>query len=322
MFWRLYSCDSGQWRCPLKSYQWWSWGWSWPWGKHVSQFSASLDTFRLSFVLALLPVPLKFVLNSRVRCAFSNVFFYHLSMEWTGEKDICGGDGGDPIQSCGGAICERSNSFKLWWSGCHAPSLCRLDGTGMIAAFLTEYENQQMQIITSVCILQRVLHYESGSKSEDGLFCFSRYLQPKIWLVLQFIQFMMIPFTGLLPMHIRTRYGTTKICCKISSIKCIIEFCFLLFHSNFYTPRIDTLIVRPSVYLCVIQRKRKYLSKVLDLSIIIGPESDHWECLSLTDSLTHSLTNSLLFSKLDWCDPGVWRCQLKTCWGFYCCWCW
>ena len=24
--------------------------------------------------------------------------------------------------------------------------------------------------------------------------------------------------------------------------------------------------------------------------IIIGPESDHWLCLSLTDSLTHSLT--------------------------------
>ena len=32
-------------------------------------------------------------------------------------------------------------------------------------------------------------------------------------------------------------------------------------------------------------------------------------------SLTNSLTNSLPFSKLDWCDPGVWRCQLKTCWG-------
>ena len=27
-------------------------------------------------------------------------------------------------------------------------------------------------------------------------------------------------------------------------------------------------------------------------------------------SLTHSLTHSLLFSRLDWCDPGVWRCQL------------
>ena len=39
---------------------------------------------------------------------------------------------------------------------------------------------------------------------------------------------------------------------------------------------------------------------------------------SLTDSLTHSVT----LSKLYWCDPGVWRCQLKTYWGCCCCWCW
>ena len=50
--------------------------------------------------------------------------------------------------------------------------------------------------------------------------------------------------------------------------------------------------------------------------ISIGPECDHWQCLSLTDSLTHWLTHSLTpVKKLDWCDPGVWRCQLKTCWG-------
>ena len=54
------------------------------------------------------------------------------------------------------------------------------------------------------------------------------------------------------------------------------------------------------------------------LFIFIGPESDH--CLPL--SLTHSLTDSLLFSKLDWCFPGVWRYQLKTSWCCYCCWCW
>ena len=42
----------------------------------------------------------------------------------------------------------------------------------------------------------------------------------------------------------------------------------------------------------------------------------------VSNSLTHWLTDWLLFSKLDWCDPGVWRCQLKTCWGCYCCWCW
>ena len=38
-------------------------------------------------------------------------------------------------------------------------------------------------------------------------------------------------------------------------------------------------------------------------------------------SLTDWLPNSLLFSWLDWCAPGMWRCQLKTCWGCYCCWC-
>ena len=36
----------------------------------------------------------------------------------------------------------------------------------------------------------------------------------------------------------------------------------------------------------------------------------------------HSLTDWLLFSKLDWCDPGVWICLLKTCWGCFCCQCW
>ena len=37
----------------------------------------------------------------------------------------------------------------------------------------------------------------------------------------------------------------------------------------------------------------------------------HWLPLSL--SVTHSVT----FSRLDWCDPGLWRCQLKTCWWCY-----
>ena len=34
--------------------------------------------------------------------------------------------------------------------------------------------------------------------------------------------------------------------------------------------------------------------------VFIGPESDHWLCLSLTNWLTDSLP----FSKLDWCDPA------------------
>ena len=42
----------------------------------------------------------------------------------------------------------------------------------------------------------------------------------------------------------------------------------------------------------------------------------------VTNSLTNSLTHWLLPSKLDWCDPGVWRYQLKTCWDCYSCWCW
>ena len=49
---------------------------------------------------------------------------------------------------------------------------------------------------------------------------------------------------------------------------------------------------------------------LVSTDLFIGPESDHW-------LLTHWLTDSLLFSKLDWCDPGVWRCKVKTCWGCY-----
>ena len=33
----------------------------------------------------------------------------------------------------------------------------------------------------------------------------------------------------------------------------------------------------------------------------------------VTNSLTNWLTHSLRFSRLDWCHPGVWRCQLQTC---------
>ena len=44
------------------------------------------------------------------------------------------------------------------------------------------------------------------------------------------------------------------------------------------------------------------LSFLSDPSPIIG-----YACQWLTDWLP--------FSKLDWCDLGVWRCQLKTCWG-------
>ena len=45
----------------------------------------------------------------------------------------------------------------------------------------------------------------------------------------------------------------------------------------------------------------------------------------VTHSLTDWLTHSLPFSKLDWCDPGVWRRQPKTYWWCNCFWlgsCW
>ena len=54
------------------------------------------------------------------------------------------------------------------------------------------------------------------------------------------------------------------------------------------------------------------------LFVFIGLESDHWLPLSVTNSITYSVA----FSRLYWCGPGVWRCQLKTVWGCYCCWCW
>ena len=39
--------------------------------------------------------------------------------------------------------------------------------------------------------------------------------------------------------------------------------------------------------------------KVCDKHVFIGPESDHWLCLSLTDSLTNSLTQSCLVNLID-----------------------
>ena len=38
---------------------------------------------------------------------------------------------------------------------------------------------------------------------------------------------------------------------------------------------------------------------VMALNIFIGPESDHWQCLSLTDWLPNWLTDSVTFSRLE-----------------------
>ena len=70
-------------------------------------------------------------------------------------------------------------------------------------------------------------------------------------------------------------------------------------------------------------------NQIFVLCLVFSGRIDHfyWTrvrslVMLVSNSLTHWLTHSLLFSKLDWCDPGVWRCQLKTCWGCFCCGCW
>ena len=60
--------------------------------------------------------------------------------------------------------------------------------------------------------------------------------------------------------------------------------------------------------MCMSLIQEGLMIKVLFLdSIFIGPKSDHWQPLSRTHSLTNSLDCSLLFSRLDWRDLGVWR---------------
>ena len=39
--------------------------------------------------------------------------------------------------------------------------------------------------------------------------------------------------------------------------------------------------------------------QILNKNIFIGPESDHWLCLSVTDSLTDSLTDCCLVNLID-----------------------
>ena len=57
-------------------------------------------------------------------------------------------------------------------------------------------------------------------------------------------------------------------------------------------------------------------------ALFIGPESDHWQCLSLTHWFTHSFTHSLLFSKLDWCDVWLVKRPTQNLLRLSCCWCW
>ena len=79
-------------------------------------------------------------------------------------------------------------------------------------------------------------------------------------------------------------------------------------------------------YLCLVYLKKKKVNRPVDWKWKVIGDKFNWflsdpspiigyACQWLPPSLTHSVT----FSKLHWCDPGMWRWQLKTCWGCYCC---
>ena len=58
---------------------------------------------------------------------------------------------------------------------------------------------------------------------------------------------------------------------------------FIYLHGTPFTDRGSLVLSSPSCFTVV-------FFTLFSLIIFIGPESDHWECLSLTLSLTHSLT--------------------------------
>ena len=66
----------------------------------------------------------------------------------------------------------------------------------------------------------------------------------------------------------------------------------------------QTIFAAPHPYLCHLLNPEHYPGQAPDerqivCDVFIGPESDHWQCLSLTDSLTHSLTHSRLVNLID-----------------------
>ena len=92
----------------------------------------------------------------------------------------------------------------------------------------------------------------------------------------------------------------------------------MVYHQRLHSPHPDRLVRAASTFFTSATadhwrtsppRARARLFFLSDPSPIIG-----YAC--------HSLTDALPFSKLVWCDPGMWRYQLQTCWGCYCCWCW
>ena len=71
---------------------------------------------------------------------------------------------------------------------------------------------------------------------------------------------------------------------------------------------------------CDYSRKSSQTLQILDIAL-----QYRTRVRSLVILVTDSLTDWFwTLSKLDWCDPGMWRYKLKICWGCYCycCWCW
>ena len=65
---------------------------------------------------------------------------------------------------------------------------------------------------------------------------------------------------------------------------------------------------------CDYSRKSSQTLQILDIAL-----QYRTRVRSLVILVTDSLTDWFwTLSKLDWCDPGLWRYQLKICWGCYC----
>ena len=135
-------------------------------------------------------------------------------------------------------------------------------------------------------------------------------------LLIKCVEHDMLTFSNLLPSEL-----IPKCCCIIYALllcsRCNIKLSppISANAAKISTQEFLTKRLRKNMKLLIMLCITAYYSNILlsDPSPIIG-----YAC----HSLTHWLTDSLTFSKLDWCDPGVWRCQLRTCWGCYCCWCW
>ena len=82
------------------------------------------------------------------------------------------------------------------------------------------------------------------------------------------------------------------------------------------------LLLFEIIYYALILQQPNLVSLAIQIVLlIIGAESGHWLCLSLTPLLTRWLTDCHLVNLID-VTLACERWQLKTCWSCYCCRCW